>query len=247
MQNPNPTPWLEMLFYPPFFKYIRYNMIVCMALGSSNVFWVRYFRTALNVSESKILYVACASTAVLAAILFLGGPLIDRAGNKPALTLSGILFAIHFATWGAVAAGIIPFGNSIIIIQIFISGLAGALWNLANVRMVMGIVPHMGRPHFLALYTVASNLTVALIPLLWGRVMDYTQEWHFSWGIWQWNSYSLFYCTLSAIMCAGLFMLRPVVEPVAMTWDVFMTELLVKTPSRAVSRLITRLRGPGIG
>jgi len=42
-------------------------------------------------------------------------------------------------------------------------------------------------------------------------------------------------------------MLRSVTEPAMMTWDVFMTELLVKTPSRAVSRLIGRLRGPGIG
>jgi MFS family permease len=236
-----------MLLYPPFFKYIRYNMIVCMALGSSNVFWVRYFRTILNLSNSSILYIACATTAVLAAILFLGGALIDRAGNKPALTLSGILFALHFAIWGSVAGGIIPFGWSIVFIQLCVSGLAGALWNLANVRMVMGIVPQMGRPHFLALYTVASNLTVAIIPLLWGPVMDYTRRWHVSWGFWEWNSYSMFYLTLSFIMCIGLFSLRSVAEPATMTWNVFMRELLVNTPSRAVSRLITRLRGPGVG
>jgi hypothetical protein len=48
-------------------------------------------------------------------------------------------------------------------------------------------------------------------------------------------------------MGAGLFMLRSVAEPKAMTWDVFMTELLVKTPGRAVSRLIGRLRGSAIG
>jgi hypothetical protein len=111
----------------------------------------------------------------------------------------------------------------------------------------MGIVPHMGRPHFLALYSVASNLTVGLVPLAWGPVMDYFNHWHVTWGWWQWNSYSLFYCALAFTMCVGLFMLRSVVEPITMTWDVFMTELLVKTPSRAVSRLIGRLRGPVIG
>jgi len=146
-----------------------------------------------------------------------------------------------------VAGGIIPFNTTILVVQACISGMAGALWNLANVRTVMGIVPQMGRPHFLALYTVASNLTVALVPLLWGPVMDYTRRWNLAWGFWQWNSYSMFYCTLVFIMCTGLFMLRSVTEPAMMTWDVFMTELLVKTPSRAVSRLIGRLRGPGIG
>ncbi len=246
-QNPAPMPWREMLFHPPFFRYLRYNMIINMALGSSGVFWIRYFRVFLHVSESKILYVASFTTAVLAMGLFLVGKLIDRAGNKPALTLSGLFFAVHFSVWGCVAGGIIPFNTTILVLQACISGMGGALWNLANVRAVMGIVPEMGRPHFLALYTVASNLTVALVPLLWGPVMDYTRHWQVAWGFWQWNSYSLFYCTLTCIMGTGLFMLRSVAEPITMTWDVFMTELLVKTPSRAVSRLIGRLRGPGIG
>jgi MFS family permease len=245
--NPTPMPWSEMLFYPPFFKYIRYNVVINMALGASNVFWVRYFRTFLHVSESGVLFVAAFSTISLAMGLFLIGPLIDRAGNRPALTFSGILFICHFTGWAGVAAGIIPFNTLVLCIQVFTSGLGGALWNLANVRIVMGIVPHMGRPHFLALYSVASNLTLGLIPLLWGLVMDCLDRWQVAWGYWQWNSYSLFYCTLAFTMGAGLFMLRSVVEPLTMTWDVFMTELLVKTPSRAVSRLIGRLRGPGIG
>jgi len=50
---------------------------------------------------------------------------------------------------------------------------------------------------------------------------------------------------LACTMGIALFMLRSVVEPITMTWDVFMTELLVKTPSRALSRLIGRMRGPG--
>jgi len=245
--NPVPMPWREMFFYPPFFKYVRYNVVINMALGASGVFWVRYFRIFLDRSESYVLFFAGFSTVAIAASLFLVGPLIDRAGNKPALTASGLLLICHFSGWACVAAGIIPFNTIVLCIQIFTSGLGGALWNLANVRTVMGIVPHMGRPHFLALYSVASNLTVGLVPLLWGPVMDCLNHWHVAWGYWQWNSYSLFYCTLAFIMGIGLLMLRAVVEPVTMTWDVFMTELLVKTPSRAVSRLISRLRGPVIG
>lgn len=245
--NPAPMPWREMFFYPPFFKYVRYNVIMNMALGASGVFWVRFFRTSLNVSESGVLFVACFTTMALAGGLFLVAPLIDRAGNKPALTASGLLLVCHFSGWASVAAGIIPFNTVVLCIQTFTAGLGGALWNLSNVRTVMGIVPHMGRPHFLALYSVASNLTVGLVPLAWGPVMDYLDRWHVAWGWWQWNSYSLFYCMLAFTIGVGLFMLRSVVEPVTMTWDVFMTELLVKTPSRAMSRLIGRLRGPGIG
>jgi hypothetical protein len=245
--NPTPLPWREMLFYPPFFKYVRYNIVINMALGASGVFWVRYFRSFLQVSESNTLFCACFSTAVLAVGLFLVAPLIDRAGNKPALTASGLLYICHFSGWALIAAGILPFNDPVLTIQIITSGMASALWNLANVRIVMGIVPHMGRPHFLALYSVASNLTLGLVPLAWGPVMDYTNHWRITWGWWQWNSYSLFYCTLALTIAVGLTLLRHVIEPITMTWDVFMTELLVKTPSRALSRLLGRLRGPAIG
>jgi MFS family permease len=245
--NPTPLPWREMFFYPPFFKFVRYNVIINMALGVCGVFWVRYFRAFLHVSESNVLFVAAFSTIVTALGLFLIGPLIDRSGNKPALAASGVLFACHFSGWAAVAAGIIPFNTLVLCIQIFTSGMGTALWNLANVRIAMGIVPQMGRPHFLALYSVSSNLTIGLVPLLWGPVMDYLDHWKIAWGVWQWNCYSLFYVTLACTIGAGLFALRFVVEPITMTWDVFMSELLVKTPSRAVSRLIGRLRGPVTG
>jgi Major Facilitator Superfamily len=243
-QNPTPMPWREMFFYPPFQRYIRYNFVVNMALGASGVFWVRYFRLFLHVSESNTLYAACFGTMVLAVTLFMVTPLIDRAGNKPALTLSGLLLTCHFTGWALVAAGILPFNLLVIGIELCLSGLGGALWNLANVRMVMGIVPAMGRPHFLALYSVVASLTVGLVPLLWGPVMDGLDHWHAAWGYWQWNVYSLFYCTLAFTMSAGLFMLKFVTETKTMTWDEFTTELLVKTPSRAMSRLIGRLRGP---
>src|SRR5262249_53630665 len=137
--NPNPLPWKDMFFYPPFFRYVRYNMVVNMALGSSGVFWVRFFRLSLGVSNSTVLFVAAASTMVLACGLFFIGPLLDRSGNKPALTLSGLFFICHFLGWGSVAAGILPANVTVFAIQTFTSGLGGALWNLANVRMVMGI------------------------------------------------------------------------------------------------------------
>jgi hypothetical protein len=245
--NPTPLPWRDMLFYPPFFKYVRYNMVVNMALGASGVFWVRFFRVDLQVSNSTVLYVAGATWMVLALNLVVIGPLLDRTGNKPALTASGLFLICHFLGWAMVAANILPANVLMFTIQTLTSALGGALWNLANVRIIMGIVPQMGRPHFLALYSVAGNLTLGLVPLAWGPVMDALAYWHYPLGMWDWNCFSLFYCTLAATMAAALLMLRHVVEPVTMTWDVFMTELLVKTPSRAISRLIVRLRGPGIG
>jgi len=245
VSNPTPLPWREMLFYPPFFKYLRYNLVISMALGTSGVFWVRYFRAFLHVSESNVLWVACATNAALAASLFLIAPLIDRTGNKQVLTLSGGIFVVHFTGWACVASGVLPFNFPVLAWQTVTAGFGGALWNLANVRCVMGIVPVMGRPHFLALYSVLSSLTVGIVPLLWGPVMDGLEHWHVSWGMWDWNSYSVLYCTMAGTIAVGLVLLGSVAEPAKMTWDVFMRELLVETPSRAISRLIGRPRSPG--
>jgi hypothetical protein len=247
VKNPGPLPWREMFFYPPFFKYIRYNVVINLALGVSNAFWVRYFRAFLHVSQSSTLLAACVTNIILAGTLFLIAPLIDRTGNKLVLTLSGIFLVCHFSGWACVAAGVLPFNLYVLGWQCVTAGIGGALWNLANVRYVMGVVPAMGRPHFLALYSVASNLTLGLVPLLWGPVLDALDHWRVAWGAWSWNIYSLLYCTLAANIAVGLGMVRTLVESETMTWDVFMRELLVKTPSRAVSRLIGRLRLPGLG
>ena len=244
VRNENAVPWKDMLFYPPFLKYLRYNCIINMALGASGVFWVRYFREFLHISNAHVLYIGSLTTIALAVCLFMAGHLIDRSGNKPALTVSGIFLTLHFAGWGLVAAGILPCNRPVILMQTITSAIGGSLWNLANMRTVMGIVPEMGRAHFLALYSVAANMTVGIVPLLWGPVMDYLGNWHTSWGYWQWNCYSLLYMTMATTIALGLVALRSVEEPKLMTWNVFMHELLVQTPSRAVTRVMGRLRGP---
>jgi MFS family permease len=246
VNNPTPMPWKQMFLYPPFQRYIRYNAVVNLALGASGVFWVRFFRDTLHLDESTILMLGAVTICVLALALFMASSIIDRTGSRPALTVSGGIFACHFAIWAAAAAGVIPATMTLYVFQCVISGVAGALWNLANVRAVIGLVPVMGRAHFLALYSVASSLTIAIIPLLWGPVIDGLGRWEHAWGWWHWNSFSIFYLVLAFTILAGLALLQKVQEPEAMTWDVFTRELLVNTPARAVSRVISRFRGPGL-
>ncbi len=190
---------------------------------------MRYFKAFLHISSWNVLYIGASTNLVLALSLLLMTPVIDRAGNKLVLTLSGIVFAIHFTGWACVAAGIVPFHGpylvSVLVFQALTSGFGAALWNLGNVRMVMGIVPVMGRPHFLALYSVCANVTIGAVPLVVGPVLDYLGPWNAAWGSWSWNAYSLLYCTLSLTIIVGLCVLQTLNEPHKMTWDVFIARI----------------------
>ncbi len=115
-----------------------------------------------------------------------------------------------------------------------------SLFNLANTRLVMASVPPMGRSHFFALYTVVTSLVSGIFPIFWGILLDALAGWGTAWSRWQWNQYSLLYATLVVIMIVALVLRNRLSEARAMTTDAFLRELLVKTPSRAISRLLPR-------
>ena len=246
-KNPNPMPWMEMLLYQPFFRYITYNLIINFALGTAAVFWVPLFRDSLHVTESGVMLTSCATSAILAGGLYFFGSLIDRAGNKPMLLLSAVFLGLHFVGWAVISAKVIPFTQLTLAWQCFTSGIGTALWNLANVRMVIGIIPVMGRAHFLALYSVISNVTYGIAPLILAPAMDCLQDWTHPMGYWTWNCYSVLYLFLGAVIILGIIFLNRIHEPGSMTWDNFFKEVFFHTPTRGMSRLIGRWRGTGWG
>jgi hypothetical protein len=117
------------------------------------------------------------------------------------------------------------------------SGLAAALYNLANLRLLMGSVPKMGRSHFFAMLLVINGLLLGTLPVLWGAGLDWLVGWHINWGSWEWNRFTVMYVMLAGIMVTGQFFRRRIPEPQAMSTEAFLQELLVNTTSRALSRL----------
>jgi Ca2+/H+ antiporter len=79
-----------------------------------------------------------------------------------------------------------------------------------------------------------------VLPIIWGILLDALAGWGTSWSRWQWNQYSLLYAAMVGIMIVALVLRNRLSEARAMTTDAFLRELLVKTPSRAISRLLPR-------
>jgi MFS family permease len=139
-----------------------------------------------------------------------------------------------------VAARVLPFTSATIFVIQFTAAISISLFNLANTRLVMATVPSMGRSHFFALYTVVTSLVSGIFPIFWGILLDALAGWGVLWSKWQWNQYSVSYGAVTVITVVALVLRNALSEPRAMTTDAFLRELLVETPSRAISRILAR-------
>lgn len=234
------VPWREMLYYPPFFKFMIFNVIVNSSFAAAGVFWIPMFRDLFHFSSSKTLWVASISVFVSACSLFVFGKIIDRVGSRPVIALGLLCFVIHFIGWASASAGLIPLNlYTLIAIQI-LAGFGGSLFTLGNTRMLMSIVPTMGRSHFFALFSVIVSVVLGVMPVLWGIALDGLANWHAMLWAWEWNKYSFLYVILATTMIVSQYYLHRLDEPRAMRTDEFMRELLINTPSRAITRLFFR-------
>lgn len=234
------VPWKDMLLHPPFLRLMVYNVTVYAALAAATVFWAPLLRDHYGATDGKILSIQALASGVMVLSLLVFGRLIDRVGSRPLLALSGMTYVFHFGCWCALAARCLPFNlKTILLIQVT-AGLAVSLFNLANTRLVMSTVPQMGRSHFFAMFSVITNVTLGSLPVVWGAGLDLVGTWHTRWGAWEWNQYSLLYAALTSVMLLALYLCRHLSEPRAMTTDAFLQELVLKTPARALSRLLLR-------
>jgi MFS family permease len=239
-ESPERVPYRKMLLYPPFFKLLVYNAVFLVAQAGSGVFWIPMLRDSFAATDSMILGMMVLSSTVSAICLWGFGHLVDRVGSRPLLGLATLTFVLHLSCWCSVAARVLPFTFPTIFVIQFTAAISISLFNLANTRLVMATVPSMGRSHFFALYTVVTSLVSGIFPIFWGILLDALAGWGVVWSKWQWNQYSVSYGGATVITVLALVLRNRLSEPRAMTTDAFLRELLVETPSRAISRILAR-------
>ncbi len=234
------VPWMELMRYRPFLRFMTYNTVVCAGLSGACVLWVPMLRDVYAMDNSWVLGIA-ATTGVTVAIMSLSvGKLADRVGSRPLLGLAGLVFLAHFAGWAALAAQWWTMDVWTAGYVGISAGVAFALFGLANLRLAMTTVPVMGRSHFFALFSVINNLVMGLLPVAWGWSVDRMLGWRLSWGGWEWNRFSLLYALIFLIMAVALVFQRWLTDHRSLSTEEFLYELMVKTPARGLSRLILR-------
>jgi len=235
-----PVPWRAMLTFRPFRKVLIFNLLVQSALAAQGVFYIKFLKDLHHVSDPYLmgLNVIAASACILALYYF--RKILDRVGNRPFLFVSCVILAVDFLAWGLVAGGFLPLNWWVMAPVQILGGVALALYGTANVRLSMHVIPHMGRSHFFALLSAASSLTTGIFPVLWGSVIDSFRMSHFAFAGIQWNIYFIMYLILVATMVISVTYVSRLEDKPGMTTEQFLEELFVHTPTRALSRIITR-------
>ena len=241
-QNPNagPVPWKAMALHPPFFRLLVFNIAIVIPIAGSGVCWVPLLRDVYHFENWQFLAMMALYSAGSGLTLWGFGALADRVGSKPLLGVSSIMLVAHFSLWGAVAAGVLAPTLWVLVLLQLSSAFGLALLTLPNTRLLMAVVPEMGRSHFFALFSVVTSLVSGVFPILWGLLIDSLAGWKFRTGAIEWNQFSVCYALIVVTyLIAQIFRAR-LMESKAMPTDVFLHELLVKTPGRAITRLIMR-------
>ncbi|MDD5350245.1 MAG: MFS transporter [Chthoniobacteraceae bacterium] len=191
------VPWREIVTYPPFARVVIFNVVTSIAYGSLEVFTVAFLKMHTGLGENRILFLT--GTSFVAGVAALGtiGWLLDAFGSKRLLSWGLALHACFLCGWLALASGLFPVGTLVVLAIFALSGTATAAIGLANLRLIMGVMPEMGRNHFFAFYSMITSLCLGFGPILWGVCLDATEGFHFRMaGGFEWNRFSVYYAAL---------------------------------------------------
>ena len=209
------VPWRAMLRHPPFARLLWFTTVYMTVIGSLGVFTVEYLVVREKFGESTILLLSGLSFVGALAGLALTAPRLDATGSKPWLRLGLVLMALVIFGWFVLAAGLLPGWPGLVGGLNFLGGLAGAVFGVANTRIVMVSVPAMGRNHFFALFTVVCGLGLGGAPMAWGAILDALGSLEVAAGPLSINRYSLYFAVLALLACCNVYLIPGLREGVS--------------------------------
>ena len=198
------VPWGAMLRFPPFAKLLWFTTIYMAVIGSLGVFTVEYLVVRGKFAESMILLLSAWSFVGALAGLAITAPRLDATGSKPWLRHGLVIMALVILGWFFLAAGLLPGWPALVAGLNFFGGLAGAIFGVANTRIMMGSVPAIGRNHFFALFTVVSGLGLGGAPMVWGAMLDTLGTLDVVLGVMTVNRYSVYFAALVVLAWLAL-------------------------------------------
>ena len=209
------VPWHAIVTFPPFARLVGFNLLFAFAIGSVAVFTVSFLKGRAGLGENSILYLMAVSFIAGAGSLGVLGRVLDAVGSKRMLRWALALYMVHLAGWVGFASGLIATTTLPLLLIFVLAGVAGSAINLANLRLIMNVMPEMGRSHFFAFYTVITSVCLGFSPVLWGICLDAMNGLQVAvgpHGAFEWNRYSVYFMALLVLTLATFFTATVLVE-----------------------------------
>src|SRR4051812_38067826 len=203
-------------------------------------FTVAFLKLGVQMPERQILYVGSIFFLGGLSSLWVIGARLDVLGSKPVLSFSFTMWMLICLTWAGIAGHLFRPAIGLILVLQLLMGLFAALTNMSNTRLAMAIVPEMGRSHFFAIFSVFSNLSLGLAPIIWGLMIDGIGPLHFHWAGADWNGYTIFFAAAATVMSLALAFSRELLEPEAARMQMLLREILFESPQRILIRIWPR-------
>ena len=232
-QSGEGVPWRAIWNYAPFRKFVLLNFLVCMAFGA-DVFWIPFLKDIHHVSDSFILAISVGYGIVSIFILIALNRIVDQARHSLVFEIAILAMLFQYLGWFLITLGVLPVSWPTLALQVILSGISTSLYLPISLRILMSIIPQMGRSHFFAIFNSMFYVTMGAVPLFWGVVLDLLESWQGALGILQFSGYTLLYAVLITTLLIALFFGPNIEEKYPMTTRAFMRELFVRTPARAL-------------
>jgi hypothetical protein len=179
-----------------------------LIMGGLSVFTVEYLVVKQKFTEATILLLSAWAFVGALAGLAISGPRLDVTGSKPWLQRALVMQAGVIGMWFCLSAGVLPGWAGLIAALNLLGGVAGAVFGVANTRIIMSSVPVMGRNHFFALFTVITSLGLGGAPLAWGAVLDTLGTYEVVTGGFSLNRYTIYFAALVVLAAGNLLLAR---------------------------------------
>ncbi len=233
------VPWGAMLAHAPFARFLGFSVLVFVALAALGVLWVPVLRDLHHQSDGFIAVLPVWGSVTQLCLLPLLGLLVERSGSKPMIVVALATWVVHAGLWAGLANGQLPLALWTLALIQGTAGAGLAAFHLASQRLLMATVPGQGRSHFFALHSGALALGQGVAPVLWGFALDRSAGWH---GIGL-NAHAALYLASGLLLACSILLSLRLSEPRAMSTAEFLSELLLRSPRRALARLAALVEG----
>ena len=204
---------LQMLSLAPFRNLILFSLLYATVTGGLSVFPVEYLRMQAQFSPSTIFALSAATFFAPLLILQWLGRIVDLAGSIAVMRASIVLFTTVLAVWFAMSAGLIRPDWRVVLLLNFTRGMGVAGLNLASLHLGMSVVPESGKNHFFALSTVIGSFGMAIVPIVWGAILDLLGGMDLLVGPFHIRRHSVYFLGICLLSLAALFMTRILIRP----------------------------------